>query len=120
MVAVAAGGNHSLALRADGTVVAWGDNTDAQGNFAGESVVPLGLTNVVALAAGDYHSLAACADGTVAAWGDDSQGQCSVPAGLSNVVALAGGGGHSLALLADGTVVPGALTGMANAICRRL
>jgi alpha-tubulin suppressor-like RCC1 family protein len=34
---VAAGGVHSVALKNDGTVVCWGDNTD------GESAVPAGL-----------------------------------------------------------------------------
>ena len=47
---IAAGGLHNLALRADGTVVAWGDN------WHGQSTVPGGLTGVVALAAGDRHS----------------------------------------------------------------
>jgi hypothetical protein len=104
VVAVAAGGNHSLALKADGTVVAWGENTDAEGNAAGQSVVPLGLANVVAIGAGEYHSLAVRSNGTVMAWGDNSQEQCNVPAGLSDVVAVAGGGAHSVALGADGTV----------------
>src|SRR5208337_520777 len=40
------------ALKADGTVVTWGDNT------AGQSSVPVGLTNVVAISAGYLHSLA--------------------------------------------------------------
>ena len=32
VVAIAAGGDHSLALRSDGTVVAWGDNSSGQNN----------------------------------------------------------------------------------------
>jgi hypothetical protein len=104
VVAVAAGGNHSLALKADGTVVGWGENTDAEGNAVGQSVTPLELKNVVGIAAGEYHSLAVKADGTVVAWGDNSQNQCGVPLGLTNVVAVAGGGAHSLALAVDGTV----------------
>jgi hypothetical protein len=104
VVAIAAGGNHSLALQTNGTVVAWGENTDAEGSFVGQSIVPTDLAGVVAIAAGEYHSLAVRADGTVVAWGDNSRGQISVPVGLSNVVAVAGGGAHSLALNADGTV----------------
>jgi hypothetical protein len=104
VVAVAAGGNHSLALKADGAVVAWGENTDSHGNYSGQSIVPPGLMNLIGIAAGGYHSLALRANGTVVAWGDNSQGQCSVPPGLSNVVALVGGGSHSLALKADGTM----------------
>ena len=79
IVAIAAGGNHSLALKADGTVAAWGQNVDGEGFFAGQSVVPSSLSNVIAIAAGDYHSLALKADGSVTAWGDNSQGQCAVP-----------------------------------------
>jgi hypothetical protein len=105
VVGVAAGGNHSLALRADGTVAGWGENTDADGNPAGQATPPLGLRNVVAIGAGEYHSLAVKADGTLVAWGDDSQGQCDFPGALTNLVAVAGGGAHSLALGADGTVI---------------
>ena len=99
VVAVAAGSSHSLALKADGTVVAWGDN-----DF-GQSDVPAGLSGVVAVAAGGDHSLALKADGTVVAWGNNNYGQSAVPAGLTGVVAVAAGGDHSLALKADGTVV---------------
>jgi hypothetical protein len=91
-------------LKADGTVAAWGENTGAEGNWAGQSIVPWGLTDVVAIGAGEYHSLAVRRNGKVMAWGDNSQGQCSVSPELTNVVAVAGGGGHSLALRADGTV----------------
>ena len=63
VVAVAAGGGDSMALRADGTVVVWGNNTYGQTN------VPPGLSNVVAIAAGFYHCLALRNDGTVVAWG---------------------------------------------------
>ena len=66
MVAIAAGAYHSLALKADGTVVGWGENG------YGQTTIPAGATNVVAIAAGDYHSLALKADGTVVGWGDNS------------------------------------------------
>jgi hypothetical protein len=99
VVAIAAGGYHSLALKADGMVVAWGDN-----NY-GETNIPPGLTNVVAIATGYAHSLALKADGTVVGWGDNYAHEATSPAGLSNVVAIAAGDGFSLALKADGTVV---------------
>ena len=98
-VAIAAGGDHSLALRADGTIVAWGDNSSGQNN------VPQSASNVVALAAGDFHSLALRADGSVVAWGDNSGGQTTVPPSATGVLAIAAGGSHSLALLPDGSVV---------------
>ena len=99
MVAIAAGAWHDLALRDDGTVVAWGRDLD------GEATALAGLTNVVAIAAGGYHSLALGADGKVVAWGADYYGQSTVPTNLSDVWALAAGTWHSLALKRDGHVV---------------
>jgi len=55
-VAVAAGGYHSLGLRADGSVVAWGSNADEDGNHAGQCDVPEPNTGFVAVAAGGYHT----------------------------------------------------------------
>ena len=98
-IGIAAGGFHSLGLRADGRVLAWGHN------FDGQCDVPNTLTNALALAAGAYHSLALTADGRVVAWGANYSGQTTVPAGLSNLVALAAGARHSLALRANGRVV---------------
>ena len=114
VTAIAAGVEHNLALRSDGTVAAWGAGKTNSGVIPnnGQSLVPSGLTNVAAIAAGFYHSLALLTDGTVAAWGagtsntgvSPQNGQCMIPAGLSNVTAVAAGGYHSLALLPDGTV----------------
>jgi trimeric autotransporter adhesin len=98
-LAIAAGGSHSLALKANGTVVSWGYNLYGQTN------TPAGATNVVAIAAGYDHSLALKADGTVIGWGNNASGQTNIPAGATNVVSIAAGSSHSLALRADGTVV---------------
>ncbi len=102
-IAVAAGGEHSLALKADGTVVAWGRN------LSGEATVPAGLSNVIAIAAGGRSgsgfSLALRKDGRVVAWGDNAHLQTSVPNGLSNVVSIAAGTEHCLALKKDGTII---------------
>ena len=99
-MAVAAGDSFSLALTADGTVIAWPKNTSVQ------TTVPASATNVIAIAAGLYHSLALRANGTVIAWGGrKTYGQTNVPASATNVTAIAAKAYHSLALKADGTVV---------------
>jgi M6 family metalloprotease-like protein len=98
-VAISAGAWHSLALREDGQVLAWG------GNYEGQCAVPASVSNPKALAAGGYHSLALMPDRTVIGWGANYSGQTTVPAGLKDVVAIAAGSWHSLALRANGTVV---------------
>jgi len=98
VVAVAAGGYHTLALTTDGTVTAWGRNSE------GQTDVPPGLSNVIAIAAGGFHSVALTADGSVTAWGLDDQGQGTVPPGLNNVIAIAAGDSFTIAVTADGNV----------------
>ncbi len=97
------GGFHSLAVKPDGGVVAWG-TLPANASF-GQTTVPAGLSNVVQVAAGAFHSLALNNDGSVVAWGDKSNGATDVPQGLKDVVSIAAGNGFSLALKSDGTVV---------------
>jgi alpha-tubulin suppressor-like RCC1 family protein len=99
VVAIAAGDSHSLALKTNGTVVAWGADS------AGQCDVPVNLDNVVAIAAGDSHSLALKNDGTVVAWGGNDDLQSVVPANLEHVIAIAASKNHSLALKEDATIV---------------
>ena len=99
VVDVAAGYEHSVALKSDGTVVAWGNNDRGQLN------IPAGLNSVKVIAAGNYHNLALRNDGTVVAWGLNASGQCNVPSDLNGVAAIRAGPGHSLAIRTNGTVV---------------
>lgn len=102
VTAIAAGYSKTVALKNDGTVVAWGYS----GN--GQTTVPAGLSGVSAIAAGGYytgHTVALKSNGTVVAWGDDGYGLATVPAGLSGVIAIAAGYYHTVALKNDGKVV---------------
>lgn len=98
-ITIAAGSMHSLALKADGTVIGW-----AASNF-NQTISPDGLNNAVAIAAGFNHSLALKANGTVIGWGDNSENQAASPDDLASVVAIAAGYYHSLALKVGGSIV---------------
>lgn len=81
VTAIAAGGYHSLAVRTDGTVWAWGNNSYGQlgdGTFTNRTraVQVGGLSgSVTSVAAGIWFSVARRSDGTVLAWGDNDYGQ---------------------------------------------
>lgn len=101
VTSMAAGYNHVVALKSDGTVVCWGVDPDH-----GQPVVaPDGLTDVVAVAAHYGTSGAIKRDGTIVMWGDNRYGNRDVPPGLADVIQLSIGDSHALALKRDGTVV---------------
>lgn len=95
------GGGTSLALRSDGNIVAWGDNT--VGLLTVPPLAP-GVT-YTAISAFDGHAAALRSDGTAITWWAGSvQAAPALPPGLT-YVAVAAGSGHTLALRSDGTVV---------------
>jgi len=73
-------GSHSLALRPDGTVWAWGSNFYAEVGdgttvtYRSTPVQVAGLSGVVGIAAGWAHSVALKGDGTVWLWGLNEYG----------------------------------------------
>jgi len=74
VVAVAAGGDHSLALTADGGVWCWGSAGDHCSSKPERVNFFPASSFVVALAAGEAHSLATTADGATWAWGYGGNG----------------------------------------------
>ena len=94
---LAAGDDHTVGLKTDGTVVAVGDNEYGQCDVGG-------WRDVVAVSAWVGHTVGLKADGTVVAVGLNGNGQCDV-GGWRDVVAVSAGSFHTVGLKADGTVV---------------
>jgi alpha-tubulin suppressor-like RCC1 family protein len=121
-VQASAGNSHSLGLRANGTIWAWGagadgrlgDNTDVT-KSSPVSVVG-GFTDWIQASAGVGHSLGLRANGTIWAWGLNSQGRLGdntitnksspvlVVGGFTDWVQVSNGGAHSLGVRANGTL----------------
>jgi alpha-tubulin suppressor-like RCC1 family protein len=113
VVSISAGWNHTLAVRDDGTVWAWGLSLSSPRSASPVQVS--GLADITAVATNRFHSLALRNDGTVWAWGDNSIGELGdgttdarasrvqVP-GLTGVTAISVGLAFSVALRNDGTV----------------
>lgn len=129
VVQLAAGANHSMALKADGTVWTWGGNYVGQlglgfntntGCLCIASAVQVpGLTDVVAISAGRLHSFAVRSDGTVWGWGYNDEWELGdgtrttrlspvqigvdVP-GFTDIISVSTEESRSIALGADGNV----------------
>ena len=100
---IAAGGLHTVGLRADRTVTAAGWNEDGQCGVNG-------WKDIVAIAAGHAHTAGLRADGTVIATGWNKDGRCDV-AHWTDIVAIVCAN-HTVGLRSDGTVAAvGANTG---------
>ena len=97
---ISAGDEHTVGLRADGTVVAVG-NRYGYDDYGQCDVSD--WTDIVAITAGKYHTVGLRADGTVVAVGYNFNGQCDV-SGWTYIVAIAAGRDHTVGLRADGTV----------------
>lgn len=122
MVAIAAGGDFSVALGRDGTLWAWGNNAMDQLGLGSRPEMLLTLPtrlpafagDIRAIVAGSTFAMALDASGTVYAWGANDHGQLgheggvaaqpSAVPGLPPIAAIAAGGNFALALARDGTL----------------
>jgi uncharacterized repeat protein (TIGR02543 family) len=117
---IATGWYHTMALKSDGTLWAWGYNYDGQ---LGDGTTTLRLSpvqigsdnNWVSVSAGDYHTIALKSDGTLWAWGRNDWGQLGDGTGANRIspvqigsdnkwVSISTGAGHTIALKSDGTL----------------
>ncbi|GEP41912.1 choice-of-anchor D domain-containing protein [Brevifollis gellanilyticus] len=134
VTSMAVGWSHSVALCADGSMVAWGGNAKGQlgdGSTTSRLLpVTVSVTGVLAnktvtsICAGESHNIALCSDGTIASWGENDEGQIGDDSGMSRtlpvmvnitpgssaladktVVSIACGEKHNLALCTDNTLV---------------
>ncbi len=93
---VVTGGNTSIGLRSDGTVLAVGYPPEACGVGS--------WTNIVQIAGGGEHTVGLRADGTVIATGINHDGECDVM-GWTDIVQIAAGYYITVGLKSDGTVI---------------
>lgn len=101
---IAAGRDHTVGLKFDGTVVAAGSYDD------GGQCDLSSWSEISAVAAGWNHTVGLRSDGTAAAMGNNRNGKCDV-AEWSDITAVAAGKDHTVGLKADGTVVATEYTG---------
>jgi len=124
VVAVSAGGSHSFALTADGSVWSWGGGDygrlghgDEQDQLLPKKVEALAGQRVVAVSAGLVHSLALTGDGFLWSWGKGEEGRLGhgdvqeqlLPKKVEafvdrRVIAVSAEAMHSLAVTDDGAV----------------
>jgi len=88
---------HTVGLKADGTVVAVGDNVYGQCNVGD-------WADIVQITVGWGRTMGLKADGTVVAVGDNTFGECDV-GNWTDITQIAAHGIHTVGLRSDGTVV---------------
>jgi alpha-tubulin suppressor-like RCC1 family protein len=121
-VSASAGREHSLGVRANGSLWGWGFNFSAQlgDNTTTSRSSPVsvvgGFTDWISASAGLSHSLGVRANGSIWAWGSNARGRLgdntitdrsspvSVVGGFTDWISASAGGGHSVAVRANGSI----------------
>ena len=94
---ISIGYNHGCAIKRDGTVVCWGDNTYGQSN------TPLGV-KFIQVKAGQYFTVGLKEDGNILCWGDDSNNIVTDTPSLGRFKKIDAGSEHAVAISTDGYV----------------
>ncbi|MEL1240966.1 RCC1 domain-containing protein [Flavobacterium flavipallidum] len=117
---ISAGVNHSVALKSDNTIWAWGSNFNGQlgdgTTVTKNKPTQINTTNNWQIVvAGDFHTAAIKNDGTLWAWGDFGYREFEVSSSIdktiptqigtdSNWESVSAGGYHTVAIKTDGTL----------------
>ena len=96
--------SHTCGLRANGTPVCWGKNTDRTGRVVGQSTPPSGET-FAAINGGANHTCALRTNGTVRCWGSNLFGASSPPNGTVLASLSDHSYNHTCGLDAQGTAI---------------
>lgn len=104
-MAVVAGSGHTLGLKVDNSIVAWGAGQSGQSGYPhyGQCDVPVPNTDFAAISAGWHHSLGLKIDKSIVAWGLNDYDQAVAPSG-TDFVAISAGYTHNLGLKSDGSI----------------
>ncbi|MDH4068386.1 MAG: hypothetical protein OEU97_05630, partial [Dehalococcoidia bacterium] len=94
---IAAGEDHMVGLKSDGTVVAMGGNYDGQCNVSG-------WTDITQISAGYEHTVGLKSNGKVVAVGNNWDGQCDV-GNWTDITQVAACEDHTLGVMSNGTVL---------------
>ena len=118
---VSAGGSHTVAIKTDGTLWAWGWNGLGQlgdgtgGDKSGNKTTPVQIgTGYTSVSAGSYHTVAIKTDGSLWAWGNNGSGQLGdstwesknipVQIGQDKWISVSTGYSYTVAIKTDSTL----------------